>query len=447
MPETNMKPKKSDILSSEWLCCARTVLFFVIFALFLFQDKLQEEIALFQYFDEGIALLALPLFFAHFLRGSRVMRSSGETIALFVCLAVFWCCGWAGHFIYRYQPLTEAAKDAYVNVKFFLAAAAGYLLFADGGRTRRGEKHKVNGTGAYDFSVLRRYLWPVLYYGTAVLAVLTVLDAVFHIFSNDTRGGIPAVKLFYSAQTTLVGICVFLASMLLWFYKEKGKKIVLPLVLLSCIMFSTLRVKAVGAIACIVLVYLFVLRRQKLGRKMKIFLGFVLAFAGVAGVYQVFRYYYQMGVESARAMLTLASPYVAWDHFPTGSGFATFGSAFSAENSYSPVYGIYRMAGIWGLSPGYHQFVSDTYWPMILGQCGFFGFAALVAALVLFARKLWGMKTDPTSLASAALPFLYLLISSTSESAFANPLAVPLAFWTGILLAAHQSSGKSGTDK
>jgi hypothetical protein len=143
-------------------------------------------------------------------------------------------------------------------------------------------------------------------------------------------------------------------------------------------------------------------------------------------------------------MLTLAGPFVAWDHFPFGSGWATFGSAFSAE-PYSPVYGMYRMAGIWGLSPDYPAFVSDTYWPMVLGQTGFFGFAGLLLALTVFVKKVLKMKDMRASFASGLLVLAQLLISSTSESALVNPLAVPMAFWLGLLLAEYRNRTGKGT--
>ena len=142
-------------------------------------------------------------------------------------------------------------------------------------------------------------------------------------------------------------------------------------------------------------------------------------------------------------MLTLAAPFVAWDHLPTGSGWATFGSAFSAE-PYSPVYGMYRMAGIWGISPNYSAFVSDTYWPMVLAETGFIGFGGLILALVMFVKKVCRVKHAP-ALASGLMVLAYLLISSTSESALANPVAVPLAFWMGVLLAEQHNSSERGT--
>ena len=410
---------------------AKTFFFLVVAGLFLVQDKLQEWFVPFQYLDEAFGLLLFPMALIRW-RQKRLKIVSDRSDWLFYAgLCLFWLFGWAGHFVYQYQPLSNALKDFYVNNKFFLALGASFLFFDD---------------PALDFAWLKQKLWPVLNAVVVLLFGLCVMDMLFGVFSNDTRGPFRAVKLFYSVQTVLVSVCVFLCCIYLWFYEEKKEKIILPLVLLCIIMFSTIRVKSMGAIAAVLLIYLVVLKGLKffsIERKYKIWLIAFLVFAGAAIAYQVVYYYILMGTGSARAMLTLASPFVAWDHFPVGSGWGTFGSYFSAQ-PYSPVYGMYRMAGIWGLSPSYSAFVSDTYWPMILAQTGFFGFAGLLLALWVLVKKVGTLKLKPASYASGLLVLAQLLISSTSESALANPMAVPLAFWLGLLLAERYNGTGEG---
>ena len=404
----------------------KTIVFFLLAGLFLVHDKLQDWFAPFQYFDEAFGLLFFPMVLVRWRQKRLKPVSEKRDWQFYAGLAVFWLFGWAGCLVYRYQPLTNVLKDFYVNNKFFLALGATFLFFDD---------------PDLDFDKMKEKIWPVLNAVTVILFAMTVMDLLFDTFSTDTRGPFRAVKLFYSVQSVLVAVCAFLSSIYLWYYREKKKQILLPLGMLSIMMFCTLRVKSMGVIAAVVLIYLFVLRGLKftgLKRWMKITLVAFLVFAAVAIGYQIVNYYILMGVESARAMLTLAGPFVAWDHFPFGSGWATFGSAFSAE-PYSPVYGMYRMAGIWGLSPKYPAFVSDTYWPMVLGQTGYFGFAGLLLALTVFVKKVLKMKDFPASYASGLLILAQLLISSTSESALANPLAVPMAFWLGLLLAEHRN--------
>ena len=410
----------------------KTIVFLTFAGLFLMHDKLQEWFAPFQYFDEAVGLLFFPMVAIRGYQKRLSLVSEKRDWLFYAGLAAFWLFGWAGFLAYRYQPLTNALKDFYVNSKFFLALGASFLFFDD---------------PQLDFDKMKEKIWPVLNVVTVLLFAMTVADLLFDTFSTDTRGPFRAVKLFYSVQTVLVSVCVFLSAIYLWYYDEKKDRTLLPLGMLSVMMFCTLRVKSMGVIAAVLLIYLFVLRGMKftgLKRWMKIGLLVFLLFAVAAIGYQIINYYVLMGVGSARAMLTLASPFVAWDHFPLGSGWATFGSAFSAD-PYSPVYGMYRMAGIWGLSADYSAFVSDTYWPMVLGQTGFFGFAGLLLALTVFVKKVLKMKDMRASFASGLLVLAQLLISSTSESALVNPLAVPMAFWLGLLLAEYRNRTGKGT--
>lgn len=393
-------------------------LFWII--LFLMQNRLQQWYEPFQYLDELFAVLFIPVLILRVLQKKESFERSRENGWFLLFLMVFWMFGWGGYFRYHYQPLGNALKDSFVNLKFFMAAGTAFLMFED---------------EALDFDQLWDRLWPTLNGITIVLFILCLADLGCGIFSTETRGGMRAVKLFYSAYTFLVGQCVGFSAIYLWFYEKKQKKILPFLCMLAFIMLSTRRAKAMGAVACILLVYLLVLhKRQKISRRVKLLTAGVLGLAVTGGLYQLISYYYTMGVESARAVLTIGAPFIAADHFPFGSGWGTYGSAFSAE-PYSPVYGMYRMAGVWGMSPNYHEFLSDTFWPMILGECGYFGFAAFIAVMILLIKKILQLKTDKAIYASALIPLLYLLISSTSESAFASPVAVPLAFWLGLLFA------------
>lgn len=393
-------------------------LFWVI--LFVAQNGLAQKCSAFKYVDELFALFMVPLLFVWLRKKKNVVRWTKEGILFAVFFSVFWLSGWGGYFRYHFQPFANAAKDSYLNLKFFMAIVTSFLLFSD-------EK--------LDFEAMKKKIWPVLNGITGLLFILCLLDLCFGIFSSGQRGGMRAVKLFYDAYTVLVGNCVFLSAVYLWFYDRKQKQIVIPLAMLAFVMLSTRRAKAMGAVACMVLIYLLVLHgRKKISKNVKLFAGVILAVAAMAGLYQLVSYYYMMGVESARAVLTIGGPFLAIDHFPFGTGWGTYGSSASID-PYSPVYGMYRMAGVWGLSPDFPDFICDTFWPMVLGQCGFFGFAAFIGVLVLFIRKLLTLKKDRCAYASALVPLLYLFVSSSSESAFVNPIAVPFAFWFGFLLA------------
>ena len=290
-------------------------LFWVI--LFIIQNRLQQWFDPFQYLDEIFALLIVPGVLFWIIKKKEKIIWTKEKILFLVLLLVFVLSGWAGYFVYHYQPFENAVKDAYVNLKFFMAVGASFLMFAN-------EK--------LDFEQLKKKIWPVMNAIVIFIFVLCLVDLCFGIFSTETRAGMRAVKLFYSAYTFLVGECVFLSAIYLWFFDLKQRKIVPPLVMLSFVMLSTRRAKAMGAVACILLVYLLVFyKRKKLSKKVKAFTGVVLVIAVLAGLLQLVSYYIMMGVESARAVLTLGAPFIGKDHFPAGTRGGADGSAWSGK--------------------------------------------------------------------------------------------------------------------
>jgi hypothetical protein len=86
-------------------------------------------------------------------------------------------------------------------------------------------------------------------------------------------------------------------------------------------------------------------------------------------------------------VLTRDSFSVAASHFPVGAGFGRFGSAVAASN-YSPEYVARGYPSIWGLgrTPEEGRFLTDTEWPAIIGESGFFGAVAFIAGLVAIFR-------------------------------------------------------------
>jgi hypothetical protein len=92
--------------------------------------------------------------------------------------------------------------------------------------------------------------------------------------------------------------------------------------------------------------------------------------------------YIGKGTPEARTVLTLDSFAVAADHFPFGAGFGRFGSAV-AQSNYSPEYVARGYPDIWGLGRTGEEgrFLTDTEWPAIIGETGFFGAIAFAMGL------------------------------------------------------------------
>lgn len=98
----------------------------------------------------------------------------------------------------------------------------------------------------------------------------------------------------------------------------------------------------------------------------------------IVGQYQIHNYL--LNETSVRYILNLTSLQIAKDHFPIGSGLATFGCEMSRVY-YSDIYYQYNLSSIWGISPVYSYFINDNYWAMILGQFGFIGCMLMIYVL------------------------------------------------------------------
>ena len=158
---------------------------------------------------------------------------------------------------------------------------------------------------------------------------------------------------------------------------------------------------------------------------------------GVLGLYiawdQISFYYVELSGQSARSVLTKTSFEIMKEYFPIGTGFGTFASDVAGEY-YSPVYVKYGFTQIYELQRE-SNFLSDTFWPIIIGQTGFIGTVCYLIALVrLFLKTIKVRLADWGAYAAVLFIFIYLLVSSTSEPAFCNAVAIPLAMMLGYAL-------------
>jgi len=109
--------------------------------------------------------------------------------------------------------------------------------------------------------------------------------------------------------------------------------------------------------------------------------------------------YVYTSAPAARTRLLLGAVQVASDHAPLGAGFARYGS-YLAGVEYSPEYLKLGFEGVWGLSnlPGMSSaFLTDTQWPVLVGETGWIGCVSFVVFLVYVWRSFAaaGLRQDP----------------------------------------------------
>ena len=262
-----------------------------------------------------------------------------------------------------------------------------------------------------------------------LLVVMTVLGIVNLFFDfgmgSEARFGIRASFTFVFDHPTYLVFCA--AGLTAFLMKDRERN--MPFIVMGMfVVLLSLRSKGFAfAGVCLLLLLTF----GKSNRLSVVHIALGLAAVALIGMDQYINYYQSAG--SARGELARQAIAVANDYFPLGTGFATYGSAVTAQiDNYSPLYYMYGLSTVWGLAPGAASFLSDTFWPTVLAQFGYFGliaFVALLIALFVMCYKVGGGSRLPV-----ICIFAYLLISSTSESSFFNPSAVYLAMCVGLAI-------------
>jgi hypothetical protein len=121
---------------------------------------------------------------------------------------------------------------------------------------------------------------------------------------------------------------------------------------------------------------------------------------------------------NARIALYYGSLLIARDHFPLGTGLASFGS-HASRMFYSSVYHQYGLSAVYGLSASSPFYITDTFWPMVLGQGGVISFVAYASFLMLLLRAAWRRGQRLALVPSEvflSLAATFLIIGSLSES-------------------------------
>lgn len=242
-----------------------------------------------------------------------------------------------------------------------------------------------------------------------LLVVMTVLGIgnLFFDFGmgSEARFGIRASFTFVFDHPTYLVFCA--AGLTAFLMKDREHN--MPFIVMGMlVVLLSLRSKGFAfAGVCFLLLSTF----GKSNRLSVVHIALGLAAAALIGMDQYINYYQSAGY--ARGELARQAIAVANDYFPFGTGFATYGSAVTSQiDNYSPLYYTYGLSTVWGLAPGAASFLSDTFWPTVLAQFGYFGltaFAALLITLFVMCYKAGGGLASqsfvflPTSLSQVRL--------------------------------------------
>ena len=227
-----------------------------------------------------------------------------------------------------------------------------------------------------------------------------------------------------------LGINSIILSMIYYYCSEGSKRDKIITVMMLSMGFCGARSKFYGFFV-VAIFMLFIFKREMFNRlKIKYIIGgifIILLMLLVA--WQKINYYFIAGGEfstdeisdsMARAALYVYTPEILADHPFFGTGFASYGTYFSAH-PYSSLYGMYEMDKIWGLSETKPDFVADTYYPVMV-QFGYVG----VLLFIMFVRSVFKrikrlsktFKLSDKNIHIATLCMIFILIENIASAVF-----------------------------
>ena len=391
--------------------------FFVAFLyIVVFIPLFTKRMDILNNWDELIAALAIPVGVLNFAKKKSVIISKkfvkwsyAPWITFAIIIALI------GNLIFRYQPFLKAVlPDLYITIKFWLAIYVGINIFGGFEFTKYGKRF------SYHIKAI-----------LIVFAVLFILDKVFNIFPGDIRYGYKSTWLFYEIHSYFASICAFLVC-LLTMIKAKVKNYWTYVIVLLLFMISTLRSKAIGAVVLFGLMFYLIYKfKKKFDLKSMVIIGVPILLVGFS---QIQVYFFSTEVR-AREKLLSTSLKIFKDYFPFGTGFSTYASHYSGV-VYSPLYSMYGLDNVYGLAKERPAFISDSFWPMIIAQFGAIGGICFIMALFKLFKNIQLLRcVDIDKYFAANYAFMYLCVSSMSESAFVHTMSVPFGIVIGICLA------------
>ena len=410
-----------------------TYLFLIICVYLLFTEELLagRDILLNTYFRNLLPIPALILLLIELLYQPSRRR---QLLPFVICACVFVFCGLFGWVLHRYQTFYITLTAMYEHLRFWLCLYLFTLLF----RKIPLEQYKnrfFNHIAAI----------------SAVLAALSFWDFIVYIWPRQIyRWGIGSIQLFFGHPSNLGAKSIFLLAMLTLLYpylkKDSGRagiRCVLDLILsalMICVTLMTLRIRLFGLLAFFVILYVLML-------VLKLRLNIFICAAGAAGAFFVGRgrlynfYFSPFAYAQARGQFAINSLDIAYWNAPFGSGFATFGSR-AAQVHYSPLYYKYNMMTIPGITPEHPNYACDTFYPCILGESGWMGFAAYFIMVVLLILIIFRTQKNTAASSAGLYPtftalilVVYELLEGTGTLAFSEIYSVLIALALGMALA------------
>jgi len=272
-----------------------------------------------------------------------------------------------------------------------------------------------------------------------ILCFVIVLDWLFKLFPHRPRYGIYSLELFFQHPSRYGFAFAFIFLILLPKYYKNKKGLLVFVLLLGML---SLRVKYIGFGFLTVVLMFYGKILFRIPRAYFLWFIGVLALIMLWLFWDTFQMYFTFdSINDAwsRAVVLYYSFIIGNDFFPLGTGFGTYSSYYSGVY-YSWVYDSYKINNVYGISRIYPNFIADQYWPMVLGQFGYFGLLCMIGIIYQYFKlfltniKVYVKSEKYYYFLSVILGLLLLLVDSTSDAIFSQQRGVVIFIYFALII-------------
>jgi len=408
----NDKSRSSDMIKTSYKNISGNLIVFSVLLLVFLYDVFNPLLG---FFDEFLALIAFLVILKNIFLKPKIKLYREEIYISFFLIALL-ILGLTSNFITSKNGFVTAKAAIFGDMVSFFKAYLVYFGIRLSATTIDSKK-VVNQITFYSERIFY------------ILLVFVFIDFIFNLYPQYSRFGIHSFQLFFTHTSRYGFAFVFIFLALFPKFYNKRNLLLLFVLLIGVL---SLRVKYFGFF---IFSILFLYNTQILKRVSKrMFIALVVTFIIVLGVIfreQISMYFnpYQLKDGWSRAVLLYNSFNIGNDFFPFGTGFGTYASHFSGKY-YSWVYELYHIDNVFGISRQYWEFISDQFWPMVLGQFGYFGLLSylgiIYAFFTLFLRQIKNKFNTTNYRYVPLLGLILLLIDSSSDAIFTQNRAVAI---------------------
>ena len=260
------------------------------------------------------------------------------------------------------------------------------------------------------------------FYISKFLILISTVFALVSQFINlkmtgEIRYGIKGYFFIFGMQHVLA---IYIMSALLFIYANEKNTRKQKFYTILAFFNEFMTTKGPSIIWCflVILFLKYFYRKEKVSKKIVILIAIVSV---LLGQYQINTYF--KNVDAPRALLLKYGIITGNNYFPIGAGFASYGSEM-ARYDYSKLYIKYGFNNYYGMSTDYGAFLNDNYWPMLIGQTGYFATGFMLIIYYIIFKGLQEKNKNNKVKAILLSNYIYIIIHSLGSAAITSSTGV-----------------------